>query len=367
MFSSEEWEENNVSLSCGLLVDGLANCFVFSEAFRNKPKALAILELAFQRRTSGPAPLFSQLVRESAHRFMRWIKDSSNWKKPELWIIASLHTRYYLKFLLEGGRLNVFDIVIDPATNRPDVNRNRLFQSPSALRNLLKDAFIGDEGISKVITLPKKEQKEVPDWVEKRKKPGKIAGMLEGSKFSGLNKMSLKPDHVFPWKGKVNTLRTRKGSPLIQLKSYVEPSGALRKAEFDKLKMFTHVQAEVQIVEKGSIFEDGQQKLYQVLSVSAWRLKSEQNVFSTHAVLFCQKMIAVEDKSLCVFEGLPCIYVRPIPDEYQLVEGPAVARVLVSLPCCNKNCNLEQGGSQILHQCPRNVFAVFRQKFYPEK
>jgi hypothetical protein len=67
-----------------------------------------------------------------------------------------------------------------------------------------------------------------------------------------------------------------------------------------------------------------------------------------------------------VFEGMPCYFVKPAPDMFKLVEAPVVARVLISIPCCNSHCFLEPGGAQMVHHCPKDTYAVFRQKYYPE-
>ncbi len=62
--STVDFEDRTVFAACCMFVDALHNCAPFAATFRNKPKALAIMEIAMQRETTGSAVLVGQVTRE---------------------------------------------------------------------------------------------------------------------------------------------------------------------------------------------------------------------------------------------------------------------------------------------------------------
>ena len=221
--------------------------------------------------------------------------------------------------------------------------------------------------MSKVIAFSKREQKQIDDWVEKRKKPGKLEGMMEGSRFSGLDKKSLKLDFDFQWSkhGQLTNrlVRARVSSPLLHLKSF-ETSSSLRMAEFEKLKLITPVKADLQVLKRGSIFIDQEACFFQVAGIYGWRLKTSQNTFTTHAVLLCKVMKVIEDS--CIYDGMPCDYVTAAANMLRLVEATTVSQVLICIRCCNNDCVVTPDGKDVMHECEENKWAVVQEKMYPE-
>jgi hypothetical protein len=123
--SSVDFEDEIVYKACGMFVQSLHNCTPFATAFKNKPKALAIMEIASQRQSTGSSLLFSQVTRETAHRSQRDAKNRSNFKSPEMWVMMAVHRRYSMRIMLEGGTLNVYDIPIDEG-DTSDVHPSRI-------------------------------------------------------------------------------------------------------------------------------------------------------------------------------------------------------------------------------------------------
>lgn len=146
LYSSQDWERTKVMPACVRFIDGVRNCKPFFEAFKNKPKAMAVLELALQRQTSGSAQIFNQVMSETGHRQKRVTKFRSNNKYPELWVMSDMHTQYLLRFLLEGGTFGVFEIHVDATTGRPDMAAGFApFQCSGVLTMLLTSTFL-DKG-----------------------------------------------------------------------------------------------------------------------------------------------------------------------------------------------------------------------------
>lgn len=149
--SSQTWEEEHVTPACFLFMDAIRHCAPFWEAFRNKPKAAAIAELALQRQRSGSAVPFSQIMRETGHKAQRQdVRLRSDRKNPTLWVLASLHTRYLLRVLLEGGNFQVFS----DDCYKPDNELRPLAAGSAQLSRLLRGAFMRTGLVSRTIAVP---------------------------------------------------------------------------------------------------------------------------------------------------------------------------------------------------------------------
>ncbi len=81
-----------------------------------------------------------------------------------------------MRMMLEGGTMNVFDILLDEQTRRPDAARFNCYMSPQPLRALLNEVFSKSEVVSTNIAFSVATQVVVPDWVEKRVKPESYGG-----------------------------------------------------------------------------------------------------------------------------------------------------------------------------------------------
>lgn len=366
MFSNEDWETRHVFQGCGNFVDGIWHCSTFCKAFQNKPKTLAVLELAHQRITSGPAPLFSQLVRESAHRFLRWTKDRSNYKQPELWVTASLHTRCLLRFLLEGGTWNVFEIDVNMETGRP-VEDQPLPRVQQELVQLLQDVFSGESSISKVISYTKPAIAFVNDWIEKRKKPSLLVGLSDSGRLCGLKKNSLRIDFELPWKRMEMPLTARRSNLLRKENVALEQNSEnVRFGEFGKLKTMLDWEAELQVLKPGTIFRTVNDRLFRLERVFGCRYTQPQTgSVSTFALLWCRKVVVVEpDAHGCLLEGMPYDRVQVL-NEFRLIDASIVVQVCICMRDCTMDCTAGNHGAIAVHACPENIFAVYTKNYFP--
>ena len=116
--SSEVLEEDIVLPACTKVLDCLRHPPAKS-AFVNKPKTLAIVELACQRIEGGSSQAFNQEGVEIGHKFSR--KARNNMQYPAAWVVAALWERMFLRALVEGARMRVYESTNDEGSYQTSI------------------------------------------------------------------------------------------------------------------------------------------------------------------------------------------------------------------------------------------------------
>jgi hypothetical protein len=188
LYSNSDWELNVASACDGFL--DIIDRSPLAPSFGNKPKTMAVVELAQQRAQFGPAGSFSMDRVEATHPYSR--RTHTNHASPDAFVVARAWELMFLRHLVEFGRFGVFDIQLDPATMRPcELPAARVpgFAISPALSALLRRVF--HKGLPHYIASFQQQASE-PEahWVSKRKIPrvlvgtvGKLAGFVRGPPF----------------------------------------------------------------------------------------------------------------------------------------------------------------------------------------
>ena len=181
LHSAAPWEKD-VEAACSALLDCI-RLSPLAVAFKNKPKAMAMLELSLQRALFGSARSFSMDTVESTHTYSRTVPTNN--ATPELFVIANTWSQLLTRYLVERGRFGVFDIELDPATGRPrhpDAGDSPGFSIGGELATVLQRVFGG--GLpARIASFPPPARVEDGNWVTARTIPKMLlgrAGMLRG-------------------------------------------------------------------------------------------------------------------------------------------------------------------------------------------
>ena len=102
---SSHQEDDKMKQSCFAFIDALHHSPLGDE-FKNRPKILAVAELALQRLVNGPSQLYNQSLVETSHKVSR--NTNSNMKFPEIWVIASNWTTMLNRAIIENATFGVY-------------------------------------------------------------------------------------------------------------------------------------------------------------------------------------------------------------------------------------------------------------------
>ena len=188
LYSNADWELDVASACDGFL--DVINRSPMCVPFGNKPKTMAVVELAQQRAQFGPAGSFSMDRVETTHPYSR--RTHTNNASPDAFIVARVWELMFLRHLIEFGRFGIFDIQLDPATMRPcELPAGRVpgFAIRPALSALLRRVF--HKGLPHYIASYQQQAAEAESqWVNKRKIPrvlvgnvGQLAGFVRSPRF----------------------------------------------------------------------------------------------------------------------------------------------------------------------------------------
>jgi hypothetical protein len=350
--SSIDFEDKTVFTACGMFVDALHNCRPFAIVFKNKPKALAIMEIAMQRQMAGSALLFSQVTRETAHRSQRDAKNRSNFKNPEMWVIMMLHRRYSMRLMLEGGTLNVFNIPVDPESGRPDANRFRCFSSPLSLQALLNDVFSNSDSVSTNIAFKPPMCADTPDWVEKRVKPSLLWGMA--GRVSGAVRRTFNQAFIPPGFDRILLLQTNP-VPRDQrtLALAFRNTDGMRVVEFAKLKRKRNILDHEQLLCSGTVVRCVEH-FYLFDALFACRMDDKRDL--TFVVAACRSLARVAPFGRYRHIAEFFLVIQP---GTVLVDAVAITEdEFVRFPACSDGCKQSADGKFFHHVCSKTKMAV---------
>ena len=279
--SSEAWEDRQVMPGCQKFIQGVRNFQPFLEALKNKPKALAVVELAMQRQGAGSAQAFSQVMRETGHRSQRNSKFRSNMKYPELWVMASVHTRMLMRFLVEGGTFGVFHVEVDAGTGRPTGAGFAPYRCSGQLTALLTGVFVDKGSIPEGIAAgPRADGRAGADanWIEERRVPRAVRGRVRMKKM--LRKTQLASWRPACWAG--TRVIVGNGHPAAHLSAerLSQNTSALRVVAFEELHVKLGAVELARTVVQGSVVQVVGGSMWLVKHVYCYRMQQGNETFS---------------------------------------------------------------------------------------